>query len=196
MRSGLRFLVEFESAKSLDSLQLQGAGQSPIHCWIANINDLVEDLTTGDLAHELREDRCALGTGPFPGDDVDHPSGRRLRVTLQEDRAGVGPDEEYGWSVAISGDRVAVGAPLGSKTFVNSGYVRVYSGLDGTVIREFNGSAGGDAFGRSVAPAGDTNGDGLEDLLVGPTALTVTPEADHSRARTLVSWFMPPFDAQ
>jgi hypothetical protein len=41
------------------------------------------------------------------------------------------------------------------------------SGLDGTTGLIIDGEAGGDAAGRSVSAAGDINGDGIDDLIIG-----------------------------
>ncbi len=57
----------------------------------------------------------------------------------------------------------AVGAPGGGF----GGQVTVYSGATGAVVYALNGMAPVEAFGRSIAPAEDANGDGIPDLLVG-----------------------------
>ncbi len=65
-----------------------------------------------------------------------------------------------------------VGAPSDDPNGTNSGSVRVFSGVDGSVLYTFDGdsSAGlgfGDSFGVSVSGAGDVNGDGVDDFVVG-----------------------------
>jgi hypothetical protein len=54
-------------------------------------------------------------------------------------------------------------AALGRST----GRVYVLSGADGHVIRTHTGEAPGDGFGTSSSKAGDVNGDGHADLVVG-----------------------------
>jgi len=57
---------------------------------------------------------------------------------------------------------VAVGASL-----AGPGQAFVYSGLTGAVLHTFNGTNPGDRFGGALAGAGDVDGDGAPDLLVG-----------------------------
>lgn len=57
-------------------------------------------------------------------------------------------------------DDVVAGAPLG-------GYVKVYSGQDGSELLIANGLTAGDQFGYSASCAGDTNNDGFCDVIVG-----------------------------
>ncbi len=81
--------------------------------------------------------------------------------------------DRFGWAVAGLGDlngdgradfaASAIGqGPWGSK----HAYVQVLSGLDGSVLHLFVGSAD-DLFGWSLASAGDVDGDGTGDLVVG-----------------------------
>ena len=87
---------------------------------------------------------------------------------------------QFGTSVAavgdVDGDGVgdfAVGAPkadVGSE--IGAGAVFLFSGADRRLLRQLRGSRRRDHFGMAVAGAGDLDGDGLGDILVG------APESD------------------
>lgn len=62
---------------------------------------------------------------------------------------GVVHDDSYGWSVAMDGDDIAIGAPLANIVGPNSGSVTVLNGTDVQVLTPA-GSGGWDSFGYSV----------------------------------------------
>jgi hypothetical protein len=90
--------------------------------------------------------------------------------------AGAGaPDDRFGSSVAAAGDvnkdgfdDVIVGAPLVDAGGLDAGRAYVYLGGTGadTPAWTITGAAG-DVFGNSVGTAGDMNGDGFPDLVIG-----------------------------
>ena len=66
----------------------------------------------------------------------------------------------------VDGDGIndyIVGAP--SPTGI--GKVYLYSGADGSLIRSFSGESSGDLFGSALCSAGDTDLDGVNDILIG-----------------------------
>lgn len=91
-------------------------------------------------------------------------------------------NEELGWSVANAGDTnidgfgdVVVGAPGARKRKKSpaTGAVRVYHGKKGKLLHTFYGEEEGDRFGHAVHTAGDADGNGAADIIVG----TDTPAA-------------------
>ncbi|KAA3614272.1 MAG: hypothetical protein DWQ01_00795 [Planctomycetota bacterium] len=87
---------------------------------------------------------------------------------------GLNDGDRMGASVAIAGDvngdgfdDLLVGAPsVNTPGGVSSGSVHVYSGVDGSLIHQFQGSADNERLGERVASVGDINADGFADLLM------------------------------
>lgn len=94
---------------------------------------------------------------------------------------GAADGDQLGSSIAAAGDVNADGFDdviLGSKWVAHAGlpYVGaayVYSGADGSLLHQWRGVADRDQFGSAVSSAGDVDGDGYADLLVG--AVGVSP---------------------
>ncbi|MCB1614639.1 MAG: FG-GAP repeat protein, partial [Pseudomonadales bacterium] len=89
---------------------------------------------------------------------------------------GSAENDFFGQAVSGAGDMngdgyddFLVGARYADNNGSASGSAFLYSGLDASLLYTFNGQNAYDLFGKSVAPAGDTNGDGYADLLVGAT---------------------------
>jgi hypothetical protein len=91
--------------------------------------------------------------------------------------AGAAPGDQFGTSVASAGDvngdgynDVIVGAYLNDAGGSSAGRAYIYFGgpsMDNIADVTFTGVAVGDNFGLSVASAGDVNGDGYADVIVG-----------------------------
>jgi hypothetical protein len=87
---------------------------------------------------------------------------------------GEATDDNFGWSVSGAGDvnndgyaDLIVGAYRNNAGGSDAGRAYVYSGQTGALLYTFTGEAANDQFGYSVSGAGDVDGDGYDDLIVG-----------------------------
>jgi hypothetical protein len=96
----------------------------------------------------------------------------------------------FGAAVTSAGDLngdgyadVAIGAPATSN-ITGSAYVYLGgpTGLAASPVLSLSGDTPGEYYGMAVASAGDTNGDGYEDLVVGAPGTPSTPGAGARRA--------------
>ena len=109
---------------------------------------------------------------------------------IEEDQTGA----ELGWSVATAGDLnadgyadIVAGAHLWTNGQSDEGAAFAYlggpSGIAATSSWSREGGEVGAEFGRAVATAGDTDGDGFSELLIG-SPLEDNGQADEGMART------------
>lgn len=147
-----------------------------------------------DLAGDAAEDSfgaAVSGAGDVDGDDVPdflvgapQDIGPRGYARLYSGADGSVirtltaefPLDELGAAVANAGDvdndgvpDQIVGAP-GVFSSDQAGAARVFSGADGSVLLELEGTSTVDFFGYAVSGAGDVNGDSFDDVVVGASA--------------------------
>ena len=102
--------------------------------------------------------------------------------------------DQLGFTVAAAGDvngdgygDVIVGAPNHDAIFADTGHARVYhgsaNGLGLLPAWDTNGDSQGDRLGYSVGGAGDVNGDGFSDVIVGVPNLNFGGTTDVGQAR-------------
>ncbi len=95
-----------------------------------------------------------------------------------------------GYSVSHAGDvngdgfdDIIVGAPFANPSGMgDAGSAYVFSGMDGSLLRQFDGPASGDWMGYSVSGAGDVNSDGFADLIIGAPWTDVNGDYDAGSA--------------
>ncbi len=117
------------------------------------------DASGGDFAIVVRETPPAAAS--------------KLQLTLTGAAAG----DQMGFAVSEVGDvngdgfdDVIAGAPLNDAAGADAGRAYVYYGspdADATADLTLTGAAAGDNFGMAMAGAGDVNGDGFADIVVG-----------------------------
>ena len=113
-----------------------------------------------------------------------------------------GDGDEFGTAVAGAGrtrggpySDFLVGAPYNSDATTWAGRAYLYFGgatPDTLPDREWAGPAPGDLLGTSVAGAGDVNGDGRADMLVGIPGANNGPTLDTGRAQLYLGALPPP----
>ena len=123
----------------------------------------------GDINGDGVPDLIVSGLG-----DANVLSGIDRSVLFNLNFQGTSSGELFGESLSDAGDvngdgvpDLIVGAPNDDNNGFRSGSVQVFSGSDGAVLYTFLGDSAGDQFGRSVSGAGDINGDGFDDVIVG-----------------------------
>ncbi len=123
--------------------------------------DGYSDILVGAPSYNGNTGRAALYLGSALG----------IASTPVWNVAGQYHGDRFGASVATAGDfngdgfdDWVVGAPGGDKAYLYLGGAEGLSSLSAKICSD---QAGGDSFGTSVRTAGDVNGDGLADLIVG-----------------------------
>ncbi|HJP01343.1 MAG TPA: FG-GAP-like repeat-containing protein [Planctomycetota bacterium] len=97
-----------------------------------------------------------------------------IAQTVLFEATGATAGDGFGWSVAFLDDLDGdgqddwiVGSPGDGSGGVDAGMATVFSGTNGTVLHTFHGSQANREFGYAVASGGDSDLDGVGDILVG-----------------------------
>lgn len=167
MRGGAAF-AHFGAAVA-GLADIDGDGRGEVAVGIPDVDQslptppfVLQDVGRIELFH-LSGNPFALGT-PFQSVSGGLLEGLRLGAVLA---AGSGSD--------VDGDGVfdlVAGCPD-----VGAGLVRVYSGKHLGLLQVWNGDSSGDQFGAAVAGAGDVNGDGHDDVVIGAPGDGDVPQA-------------------
>lgn len=152
-------------------------------------------------SHNIAFGSAVLGAGDLNGDGTpdivvgapwEDPGGNNSGKVWALDGAdgstlwsddGAGATHEYGDYLARAGDVNNDGRPDVLAGAGDSNYVRVLSGVDGSVIWNITGSS--DFFGPDAATIGDINGDGHDDFAIGnPILVDPRDEVAYYSGRT------------
>ncbi len=160
---GRAFAVSTATGATLLSFGGQSPGDAFGHS-LAGVGDV-----DGDGVADIAVGAPAIGPGR-PGYVAMHSGATGAQLwTANGQRNG----DQFGFVVARVGDvtgdgidDVGVCAPgYDTVNFSGAGRVYIYSGADGTRVRFWNGNSANAFFGASCGPAGDANGDGVEDMV-------------------------------
>lgn len=138
----------------------------------------VSVASAGDVNADGRADFIIGAYAADPGGLIDAGSAfvySGANGALLYQKNGTASGDQLGISVASAGDvngdgraDFIIGARFADPGGLDSaGSVYLYSGVDGSLIYQKNGTSAGDHFGQSVSSAGDVNGDGSADFIIG-----------------------------
>lgn len=137
--------------------------------------DNYSDVIIGARSHNEIGETISYDTGKVY---IYHGSASGLSTTSAWSEVGYWSNQFLGWSVATAGDvnadgyaDVLVGAPVADTAgMTNNGFVYLYYGTSGGLVGSptlLEGDGSYWEFGTSVSTAGDVNGDGYADIIIG-----------------------------
>jgi len=143
--------------------EFAGEGTNDQFGWIArNIGDVdgdkVADFVTSAPSYARGANRSVT-----PGRIYVYSS-KSGKLLWTADGAG---NDSFGIGIEAAGDTNRDGIPDVIASAPGGGYAKVYSGRDGKVLLTLKAENASEGFGRHVSGAGDANGDGYADVIVG-----------------------------
>ena len=159
--AGFQFLYSVDGIASLDWLGVSLSDAGDVN------NDGYDDFIAG--AWEYGGSMTSNGDGTGYARVYSGVNGSVLHTIV-----GAGPKDFCGRSVGGAGDingdgfdDFMIGSYGRDNGFTNSGNVSVYSGATGAILLSMDGIASKDKIGLTCHNAGDTNGDGVNDIIAG-----------------------------
>jgi hypothetical protein len=155
--------VSFTGAAANDGFGTSVSGAGDIN------GDGYSDIIIGAPLNDVAGSDAGRAYVYFGGTSVD--------MTVEMILNGVAAGDKFGFSVSTAGDAngdgysdIIVGAYGSDAAGTDAGRAYLYwGGVTTDIVADVNlsGATAGDAFGRSVSRAGDVNGDGYDDVIVG-----------------------------
>lgn len=157
---------------SLGVLYAQKGDQDESFAWLSKAKATRKiDMTQVEVTPELsvlKSDSRFASLLPTRA-DFDNPFAETVKIIREWD--GEKPNDQFGWIARNIGDvdgdgvpDVVASAPTSSKAGDKAGRIYVYSTKSGKLLWTADGHAG-DQLGTGVESAGDTNGDGIPDVI-------------------------------